>query len=140
MSKVILHAAEVNKSFADGSREIHVLQGLNFSLEAGQSTAIIGSSGSGKSTLLQLLAGLDHADSGDIQVAGKSWQGMSPAQSAKWRNQHLGFVFQFHHLLAEFDAVENVALPAIMAGVKPDQAKQKAAELLARVGDRKSVV
>ena len=134
MNKVILQASKVNKSFADGSREIHVLQKLEFTLKAGESTAIIGSSGSGKSTLLQLLAGLDHADSGDIQVAGKSWQGMSPAQSAKWRNQHLGFVFQFHHLLAEFDAVENVALPAIMAGVKPAQAKQKAAELLARVG------
>lgn len=134
MNKVILQASAVDKSFADGSREIHVLQGLDFTLHAGESTAIIGSSGSGKSTLLQLLAGLDHADSGEIQVAEKSWAGMNPAQSAKWRNQHLGFVFQFHHLLAEFDAVENVALPAIMAGVKPAQAKHQAAELLARVG------
>lgn len=134
MNKVILQATAVNKSFADGSREIHVLQNLEFTLKAGESTAIIGSSGSGKSTLLQLLAGLDYVDTGDIQVAGQSWQGMNPAQSAKWRNQQLGFVFQFHHLLAEFDAVENVALPAIMAGLKPTQAKQRAKELLALVG------
>ncbi len=134
VQQLVLQSLQVSKSFADGSRHIQVLDGLDFSLQAGQSTAILGSSGSGKSTLLQLLAGLDHSDSGDIQVAGESWSTMNAAQAARWRNQHLGFVFQFHHLLAEFDAVENVALPAIMAGTKPDQAKQAAAELLTRVG------
>ena len=134
MSDLVLHAENVSKSFADGEKTIHVLQGLNFSLAAGESSAIVGASGSGKSTLLQLLAGLDQTDTGRIAVAGQTWAQMSAAESARWRNQNLGFVFQFHHLLAEFDAVENIALPAIMAGLKPALAKARAQELLQQVG------
>ena len=107
MSKLVLQAENVSKAFADGEKTIQVLQGLNFSFAAGESSAIVGASGSGKSTLLQLLAGLDQTDTGSIAVAGQTWGQMSAAESARWRNQNLGFVFQFHHLLAEFDAVEN---------------------------------
>lgn len=134
MSNTILQAQAVSKAFADADRYIQVLEDLNFKLAAGTSAAIIGASGSGKSTLLQLLAGLDQPDTGQIEVAGQSWHGMSAAQSARWRNQHLGFVFQFHHLLAEFSAVENVALPAIMAGQKPSEANKTASQLLTELG------
>jgi lipoprotein-releasing system ATP-binding protein len=134
MSNIILQAQAVSKAFADADRSIQVLEDLNFKLAAGTSAAIIGSSGSGKSTLLQLLAGLDQPDTGQIEVAGRSWHGMSAAQSARWRNQHLGFVFQFHHLLAEFSALENVALPAIMAGQKPSEANKTASQLLTELG------
>ena len=134
MSNTILQAQAVSKAFADADRYIQVLEDLNFKLAAGTSAAIIGASGSGKSTLLQLLAGLDQPDTGQIEVAGRSWHGMSAAQSARWRNQHLGFVFQFHHLLAEFSAVENVALPAIMAGQKPSEANKTASQLLTELG------
>lgn len=134
MSNTILQAQAVSKAFADADRSIQVLEDLNFKLAAGTSAAIIGASGSGKSTLLQLLAGLDQPDTGQIEVAGRSWHGMSVAQSARWRNQHLGFVFQFHHLLAEFSALENVALPAIMAGQKPSEANKTASQLLTELG------
>ena len=134
MSNTILQAQAVSKAFADADRYIQVLEDLNFKLAAGTSAAIIGASGSGKSTLLQLLAGLDQPDTGQIEVAGQSWHGMSAAQSARWRNQHLGFVFQFHHLLAEFSALENVALPAIMAGQKPSEANKTASQLLTELG------
>lgn len=134
MSNTILQAQAVSKAFADADRSIQVLEDLNFKLAAGTSAAIIGASGSGKSTLLQLLAGLDQPDTGQIEVAGQSWHGMSAAQSARWRNQHLGFVFQFHHLLAEFSALENVALPAIMAGQKPSEANKTASQLLTELG------
>ncbi len=134
MSNLVLQAENVSKAFADGEKSIQVLQGLNFNLAAGESSAIVGASGSGKSTLLQLLAGLDQTDTGSIAVAGQIWAQMSAAESARWRNQNLGFVFQFHHLLAEFDAVENIALPAIMSGLKPAQAKARAKELLVKVG------
>lgn len=134
MSNSILQAQAVSKAFADGGRSIQVLEDLNFKLAAGNSAAIIGASGSGKSTLLQLLAGLDQPDTGQIEVAGCSWHGMSAAQSARWRNQHLGFVFQFHHLLAEFSALENVALPAIMDGQKPSEANKIASQLLIDLG------
>ena len=134
MSNTILQAQAVSKAFADADRSIQVLEDLNFKLAAGTSAAIIGASGSGKSTLLQLLAGLDQPDTGQIEVAGRPWHGMSAAQSARWRNQHLGFVFQFHHLLAEFSAIENVALPAIMAGQKPSEANKTASHLLTELG------
>ncbi|MDP6190554.1 MAG: ATP-binding cassette domain-containing protein, partial [Gammaproteobacteria bacterium] len=134
MSSNALQASLVSKAFADGDKAIQVLEDLDFQLAAGTSSAIVGASGSGKSTLLQLLAGLDQPDTGLVEVAGRSWQGMSAAQSARWRNQHLGFVFQFHHLLAEFNALENVALPAIMAGRKPSTANAIAGQLLESLG------
>ena len=134
MNDVILQATAVTKSFIDGDTTIAVLKQLDLQLLAGESVAVVGASGSGKSTLMQLLAGLDGYDEGAISLVGKNWQNLNAKQSAQWRNQQLGFVFQFHHLLAEFDAIENVAMPAIIAGHSPKQAKALAQDLLGKVG------
>ena len=134
MSNWALKAQGLTKSFKDGDRHVEVLKGLNCELAAAESMAIIGSSGSGKSTLLQLLAGLDQPDAGQVWVAGQPLSDLNVNQGAKLRNQHLGFVFQFHHLLAEFSALENVMLPHIMAGNKPAAARTRAAETLHLVG------
>lgn len=134
MSKWVLQASGLVKSFKDGDRQVDVLKGLNLKLAKAESMAIIGSSGSGKSTLLQLLAGLEQPNEGKVMVVGECLSDLNGNQAAKLRNQHLGFVFQFHHLLAEFSALENVMLPYIMAGNKPNKAQQKAAAMLTRVG------
>jgi lipoprotein-releasing system ATP-binding protein len=134
MNKWVLQASGLVKSFKDGDRQVDVLKGLNLKLAKAESMAIIGSSGSGKSTLLQLLAGLEQPNEGKVMVVGECLSDLNGNQAAKLRNQHLGFVFQFHHLLAEFSALENVMLPYIMAGNKPNKAQQKAAAMLTRVG------
>lgn len=134
MSKWVLEASGLAKSFKDGERKVDVLNCLNLQLAYGDSLAIIGSSGSGKSTLLQLLAGLDTPDAGQVSVAGESLSTLTGNEAAKLRNQQLGFVFQFHHLLAEFSALENVMLPSIMAGQTPKNAEQKAKLMLDKVG------
>ena len=124
MSNWVLQASGLVKSFTDGDRQVDVLKGLNLQLAQAQSMAIIGSSGSGKSTLLQLLAGLEQPNEGKVMVVGQCLSDLNGNQAAKLRNQHLGFVFQFHHLLAEFSALENVMLPYIIAGNKPNKAQQ----------------
>ena len=134
MSNWVLQASGLMKSFKDGDRQVDVLKGLNLQLAQAQSMAIIGSSGSGKSTLLQLLAGLEQPNEGKVMVVGQCLSDLNGNQAAKLRNQHLGFVFQFHHLLAEFSALENVMLPYIIAGNKPNKAQQKALSMLTRVG------
>jgi lipoprotein-releasing system ATP-binding protein len=134
MSNWVLQASGLVKSFKDGDRQVDVLKGLNLQLAQAQSMAIIGSSGSGKSTLLQLLAGLEQPNEGKVMVVGQCLSDLNGNQAAKLRNQHLGFVFQFHHLLAEFSALENVMLPYIIAGNKPNKAQQKALSMLTRVG------
>lgn len=134
MSNWVLEASGLVKAFKDGDCQVDVLKGLDLHLAKAQSMAIIGSSGSGKSTLLQLLAGLERPDAGKVLVVGECLSDLNGNQAAKLRNQHLGFVFQFHHLLAEFSALENVMLPHIMAGNKPTQAHKKAASMLQRVG------
>jgi lipoprotein-releasing system ATP-binding protein len=134
MSNWVLQASGLVKSFTDGDRQVDVLKGLNLQLAQAQSMAIIGSSGSGKSTLLQLLAGLEQPNEGKVMVVGQCLSDLNGNQAAKLRNQHLGFVFQFHHLLAEFSALENVMLPYIIAGNKPNKAQQKALSMLTRVG------
>jgi lipoprotein-releasing system ATP-binding protein len=134
MSNWVLQASGLVKSFKDGDRKVDVLKGLNLQLAQAQSMAIIGSSGSGKSTLLQLLAGLEQPNEGKVMVVGQCLSDLNGNQAAKLRNQHLGFVFQFHHLLAEFSALENVMLPYIIAGNKPNKAQQKALSMLTRVG------
>jgi lipoprotein-releasing system ATP-binding protein len=134
MSNWVLQASGLVKSFKDGERQVEVLKGLDLQLSKAQSMAIIGSSGSGKSTLLQLLAGLEQPDVGEVLVVGQCLSDLNGNQAAKLRNQHLGFVFQFHHLLAEFSALENVMLPHIMAGNKPAAAQLKAQQMLQRVG------
>ena len=134
MSNWVLEACALVKSFKDGDCQVDVLKGLNLQLAQAQSMAIIGSSGSGKSTLLQLLAGLEQPDAGKVLVVGECLSDLNGNQAAQLRNRHLGFVFQFHHLLAEFSALENVMLPYIIAGNKPAQAQKKAASMLQRVG------
>jgi len=134
MSDWVLQAFGLVKFFKDGQRKVDVLKALNLNLATGQSIAIIGSSGSGKSTLLQLLAGLEQPDAGEVLVVGECLSNLTGNQAATLRNKRLGFVFQFHHLLAEFSALENVMLPHIMAGNKPAIAEKKAQAMLDRVG------
>lgn len=135
MSDVILACRNITKSFSEGSGELEVLKGIEFELKKGDFAAIIGNSGSGKTTLLHLLGGLDIPTSGAVEVGGKDFARLNQKQRGDVRNQHIGFVYQFHHLLAEFSALENVAMPLLMrrsTGVK--QAKQKAQAMLERVG------
>jgi lipoprotein-releasing system ATP-binding protein len=129
-----LAVQSVSKSYSDGARTVAVLQGLNLTVAAGNRVAILGASGSGKSTLLHLLGGLDNPDSGSVHVGGLDWAKQSEAQRATARNQRVGFVYQFHHLLPEFTALENVAMPLRWRGLSAAQANDKAAQWLDRVG------
>ena len=129
----VLIAERLSKSFTQGGREIEVLAGVDLKVQHGESVAILGVSGSGKSTLLHLLAGLDKADSGVVKLAGDNLAMLTERELGSLRNRHVGFVYQFHHLLSEFDARENVAMPMLIAGEDRQSALEKAAELLARV-------
>jgi lipoprotein-releasing system ATP-binding protein len=131
---VALRCDNVHKHYDDGAARIAVLRGIDFSLRRGEKVAIVGSSGSGKSTLLNLLGGLDHVSEGRVELAGRDLATMNEKQRARWRNAHLGFVYQFHHLLPEFSALENVAMPQLIAGAKRGEARAAAAEMLAAVG------
>ena len=134
MSDAVISCSGLGKAFQDGDRQIDVLSGIDFSLRAGERVAIVGQSGCGKSTLLNLLGGLDVPTTGRVYVAGEVMSEMSDLKRSQWRNQRLGFVFQFHHLLPEFTALEAVAMPARIAGASKSQANQLAAKLLERVG------
>lgn len=134
MNKPVLHAAQLSRHFFDAERRLDILNDLNLEVAESERVAIIGSSGSGKSTLLHLLAGLDKPDSGEVSVGGIRLNDLNQKSLARVRNQHLGFVFQFHHLLPEFSAVENVAVPMLLANCAPRQARVRAAELLSQVG------
>lgn len=131
---VVLECAQLVKSYHQGSQELQVLSGLNLQVLAGQHIAIIGASGSGKSTLLNLLGGLDKPDSGAVTINGQGFSTLSDNQRGVLRNQYLGFVYQFHHLLGEFTALENVSMPLLIRGCSKAQAQQKSSELLAKVG------
>jgi lipoprotein-releasing system ATP-binding protein len=124
----------LNKSYQVGSAHIHVLRDLDLDVRAGEMVAIVGASGVGKSTLLHLLGGLDRAQSGAIVVAGVTLTGMTDAALVEFRNRQVGFVFQFHHLLPEFDAVENVEMPMRIARVAAGETRRRASQLLARIG------
>ena len=113
---------------------IHVLEGVDLELAPGEAVAIIGESGTGKSTLLHILGGLDRPSTGEIEIGGHSLPGLSDEALTRLRNEQLGFVFQFHHLLREFTAVENVMMPLLLAGVGWQPARERARDLLARVG------
>ncbi|HNI37785.1 MAG TPA: ATP-binding cassette domain-containing protein, partial [Pseudomonadales bacterium] len=102
----VLECRQLVKSYRQGDQDLLVLNQIDFCVQRGERVAIVGTSGSGKSTLLNLLGGLDEAQSGEVLIAGKSWQSMQEKERAAWRNQQLGFVYQFHHLLAEFTALE----------------------------------
>ncbi|GEA59000.1 lipoprotein-releasing ABC transporter ATP-binding protein LolD [Vibrio comitans] len=130
----LLECQNLKKTYTEGSVDTQVLRGVSFTVGHGELVSIIGSSGSGKSTLLHILGALDDATVGDVQFNGQDLGALSSNQQARLRNQHLGFVYQFHHLLADFSAVENVAMPLLIGGEKPAKAKQAAKELLTRVG------
>lgn len=133
MNKLLL-CDSVCKTYREGSVETEVLKGVSFELDAGELVSIVGSSGSGKSTLLHVLGALDDASEGNVSFQKQSLKALSSNQQAKLRNQHIGFVYQFHHLLADFTAVENVAMPLMIGGSSPKQAKSKAESLLTKVG------
>ena len=134
MSEVILKAAAVTKTFDDGRLNLTVLNGVDLEVARGERIAIVGASGSGKSTLLHLMGGLDAPTAGEVWVAGEKISALSDAARGRLRNKSLGFVYQFHHLLPEFTALENVAMPLLIRRMPAKQAKAQAAELLSRVG------
>lgn len=129
-----LSARSVCKSYWQGPKQVQVLDGLELNVARGELLGIVGSSGSGKSTLLNLLGGLDRPDQGCIEILGRDLASLSETQCAQVRNQHLGFVYQFHHLLSEFSALENVAMPLLIAGVGKTEIQNRARELLIAVG------
>ena len=124
----------LNKFYETGTERLHVLRAVDIEVEAGQMVAVVGASGVGKSTLLHLLGGLDRADSGVVRVADTELRSLSDAALVEFRNRHVGFVFQFHHLLPEFDAVENVEMPMRIARVPRAESRRRALDLLGRVG------
>ncbi len=130
----VLQCINLQKRFTEGGMNVDVLRGINFEVAVGERIAIIGSSGQGKSTLLHLLGGLDSASGGEVHVLGKDMMQLSERQRSQLRNSTLGFVYQFHHLLAEFSALENVAMPLLIRGVLPAVASERAASLLDKVG------
>ncbi len=134
MSDIILECQNISQQFQDGKTIISVLNEINFSIEHGQSIAIMGASGAGKSTLLQLLGGLDNPTSGRVLLKGNDFAQVNQKQRGLLRNKYLGFIYQFHHLLPEFSALENVMMPLLIARLPKKEAKQKAMELLAEVG------
>jgi lipoprotein-releasing system ATP-binding protein len=130
----ILTADSVVREYSQGGTSIPVLSGVNLSVGHGEKVAIVGASGSGKTTLLNLLGGLDDPDKGTIAVNDKSWTNLGASERAIWRNQHIGFVYQFHHLLNEFSALENVGLPLLIGDCSVNKSRQRATSLLERVG------
>jgi len=130
----LVSASGLIKSYVVGSQKISVLRELDLEVQAGEMVAIVGASGVGKSTLLHLLGGLDRADAGAISIAGRDLSAMNDAALVEFRNRNVGFVFQFHHLLAEFDAAENVEMPMRIARMPHGDARQRSRELLGRVG------
>ena len=131
---VLVVARDVHKAYVDGVRRVEVLRGANLEVAPGELVAVVGPSGSGKSTLLHLLGALDRPDAGAIWIGGTALTDLSPRRLARFRNRTIGFVFQFHQLLADFDALENVMLPGRIAGQDPEQVLARARALLEEVG------
>ncbi|WP_240610041.1 ABC transporter ATP-binding protein [Billgrantia endophytica] len=132
--RVMLECHDLTRIYHEGPRDVTVLDGLALQVRAGERVAVVGSSGSGKTTLLNLLGGLDRPTRGEVRIAGESLLDLGEAALGRFRNRHIGFVYQFHHLLAEFTALENAALPLIVRGLRKKQAEARARELLVKVG------
>ena len=134
MSDPVLQCRGLAKRFTEGGLDVPVLQGVALQVQAGDTLAVVGPSGAGKSTLLHLLGGLDAPSAGHVLLMGRDLASLSAAEQGVWRNRHLGFVYQFHHLLPEFSALENVIIPQMIAGKSRQEATPRAVELLTRVG------
>jgi len=135
MSEQVISCSDLYKSFAEGDLRVDVLRGINLEVSRGESVSIMGTSGSGKSTLLHLLGGLDLPNKGEISIVGKNALSLNDAERGKLRNESLGFIYQFHHLLPEFTALENVAMPLLISdGGDAETAAKSAKEILEKVG------
>src|SRR5450755_927768 len=133
-SDTVLEGVDLVKEFVQGGVTLQVLRGANIQVRGGERTAIVGASGSGKTTLLQLLGGLDLPTRGTVDIAGSAMNQLNDTERGRLRNHAVGFVYQFHHLLPEFTALENVAMPLLVRRMIPKAAKQQAAAILSRVG------
>jgi len=130
----VLNCSHLSRTFSEGEEALHILHDINLDISAGERVAIMGASGSGKSTLLHLLGGLDDPTAGEVFISGVPVAGLGSAQLGRLRNNKLGFVYQFHHLLPEFTALENVAMPLLIGGSSPVEAGKQAEQILEHVG------
>ena len=134
MNTALLSCQNITKFYQEGTQQTEVLKQVSFSMQPSELVAIVGSSGSGKSTLLHTLGGLDQPSSGEVFIKGQSLQQMTPNALAKLRNQYLGFVYQFHHLMADFTALENVMMPILIGQQNKTEAQDRAEQILSAVG------